>query len=108
VGLALESNVSINRNICVTNKTFAYLMAGLAIIGTDTQGQKDIFGNFGEAALLCKSHDPSTLGAAMLHFILNPDRLATAKQAARIAALDRFNWENESQKLFQRVTKALQ
>lgn len=107
VGLALESNVSVNRNICVTNKTFAYLMAGLAIIGTDTDGQKDIFKSFPEAALLCSIDDPSSLAAAMTHFIMNPDRLLEAKTAARSIALERFNWETESQKIFESVSSVL-
>lgn len=99
VGLALESDISINRNICVTNKIFSYLTSGLAIIGTDTYGQKDIFSHFSEAVLLCRMNDPEDLARAMLLFIQEQDKLLLAKKAARKAVEDRFNWKAESEKL---------
>jgi glycosyltransferase involved in cell wall biosynthesis len=99
VGLALESDVSQNRNICVTNKIFSYLMSGLAIIGTDTYGQKDIFTHFEEAVVLCKKNDVNDLSRAMLFYIQNHDKLLQAKTAAKRAAEERFNWECESGKL---------
>src|SRR5580658_2482327 len=57
VGLALESDISVNRNICVTNKVFSYLMSRLLIIGTDTQGQKEIFAQFPLASRICRMKD---------------------------------------------------
>lgn len=95
VGLALESDVSVNRNICVTNKIFSYLMSGLAIIGTDTYGQKDIFTHFSDAVFLCRQNNADDLAKAMLFYIQQPDKLAVAKLAARQAADTRFNWECE-------------
>lgn len=99
VGLALESNVSLNRDICVTNKIFSYLMSGLAIVGTDTQGQKDIFLHFPSVVRLCRMNDAKSLAEALRHFIENKNALMTAKKAARAAAETEFNWELESQKL---------
>lgn len=107
VGLALESDISINRNICVTNKIFSYLMSGLAIIGTDTYGQQDIFSHFDEAVRICKKNDVNDLAKAMIFYIHNHDKLLLAKQAARKAALERFNWEIESGKLISNFKKSL-
>lgn len=106
VGLALESNVSVNRNICVTNKIFSYLMSGLAIVGTDTYGQADIFAQFPAAVRLCRVNDAASLAEAMSYFLRNPQKLKEAKDAARRAALDEFNWENESRKLVESFEKA--
>lgn len=103
VGLALESDVSINRNICVTNKIFAYLMAGLAIVGTDTYGQKDIFSNFKHAVRICRINDAESLAAAMNGYIVNSETLLSAKFHARYAANEHFNWEKESEKLLSGV-----
>lgn len=97
VGLALESSVSVNRNICVTNKIFSYLMSGLAIVGTDTSGQKDIFSQFAEAVRICRQNEALDLAAAMRYFIQHPQKLAKAKDAARKAADLQFNWEAESE-----------
>ena len=107
VGLALETKVSVNRDICVTNKIFAYLMAGLAIIGTDTSGQKDIFGNFSEATYLCGMDNVTSLIKAMRYYIQNPAQLLEVKRAAREAAMDQFNWETESQKILNCIMSAM-
>lgn len=99
IGLALESDISFNRNICVTNKIFSYLMSGLAIVGTDTNGQKDIFDQFSDAVCICRKNDAGDLARAMQHFLSHPELLAAAKQAARKAAEERFNWETEAKVL---------
>lgn len=107
VGLALETDVSVNRNICVTNKIFSYLMAGLAIVGTDTYGQKDIFENFPGAVRICPQNSAAGLAEAMRYLIQHPDKLSAAKNEARRAAEERFNWDTESQKLFQLMEKVM-
>jgi len=103
VGLALETAVSMNRNICVTNKVFSYLMSRMAIIGTDTEGQKDIFTHFPEAVVVCRMNDAEDLARAMTIFIRDREKLMKAKQAAEMAARVQFNWEKESKKLLQAI-----
>ena len=99
VGLALESSVSVNRDICVTNKILSYLMSGLAVIATDTYGQRDVLSQFPAAGRLCRMNNADELAAAMQYYIGHPDELAKAKTAAGQAADEVFNWENESKKL---------
>lgn len=107
IGLALESDVSVNRNICVTNKIFSYLMSGLAIVGTDTYGQKDIFEQFSDAVCLCRQNDTSDLARALRYFLEQPEKLSWAKKVARKAADERFNWEIESERLINGFEKTL-
>src|SRR5690606_17167044 len=53
IGLALELNTAdFNRNICLTNKIFAYSQAGLYVLATDTDSQKQFLGEFSEYGLL--------------------------------------------------------
>jgi glycosyltransferase involved in cell wall biosynthesis len=99
VGLALESDVSVNRNICVTNKVFSYLMSRLFIIGTDTYGQKDIFGYFPDAVRMCRMDDAQDLADAMRACIDGEISLLEGKRAAGRAAEGTFNWQRESAKL---------
>jgi glycosyltransferase involved in cell wall biosynthesis len=106
VGLALESNVSVNRNICVTNKVFSYLMSRLMIIGTDTYGQKDIFAHFPGAVRVCRMDDPEDLADAMRACIAGELSVLEGKRSAGEAAEQRFNWERESKKL-QRYTESI-
>src|SRR5918993_2868941 len=107
VGLAIETDISLNRNICVTNKVFSYLMSGLAIVGSDTDGQLDIFSHFADAVQVCRKNDTKSLGEAMLYFIKNPEALMRSKQAAKQAARDRYNWEFESTLLLEHFKKTL-
>jgi glycosyltransferase involved in cell wall biosynthesis len=107
LGLALESAVSVNRNMCVTNKVFSYLMSGLALIITDTYGQKDIFNYFPEVGRMCRMDDPEDLAAAMQFYIDHPEELLEAKKAARKAAETRFNWDIESKKLLDNIKACL-
>lgn len=107
VGIALESDITINRNICVTNKVFSYLMSGLAIVGTDTYGQKDIFSHFPRAVRICRMNNAGELAAAMQFYISHPDELKAAKAAAAHAAGEQFNWEKESAKLLACIDQVL-
>ena len=107
VGLALESDISFNRNICVTNKTFAYLMSRLVLLGTDTEGQKDIFSHFPDASRICRMNNATELAAGMEYFIGHRDLLMAGKKAAGKAVRDTFNWEMETQKLLRYIKEAL-
>ena len=107
VGLALESDISVNRNICVTNKVFSYLMSRLLIIGTDTEGQKEMFAHFPRASRLCRMKDADELTAAMEYFIIHKDQLLEGKKAADAAVRQTYSWELESQKLVGYIEEAL-
>ena len=103
VGLALEYETSLNKKFCVANKIFAYLMSGLAIVGTDTFGQKNIFTHFPGAVKICKMDNSIDLAKAMQYFIDYPDQLEMAKKSARQAAEQEFNWEKESSKFLKTI-----
>ena len=50
VGLAIElSSADLNRDICLTNKIFAYIQAGLLILATDTSAQKQFINEHNKA-----------------------------------------------------------
>lgn len=105
VGLALELNSSPNRMICVTNKIFSYLMSGLALIATETPGQKDILHAHPDIGVLCRMDDAASLAAAMKYYLDDPQRLLQARVAARSVAERSYNWETESGKLIAQIEK---
>jgi glycosyltransferase involved in cell wall biosynthesis len=107
IGLALESDISVNRNICVTNKVFSYLMSRLVLIGTDTEGQKEMFTHFSGASRICRMKDAAALSAAMEYYIVHKDRLLEGKRAADAAVRETFSWELESKKLIGFIEEAL-
>jgi len=99
IGLALESSDIISRDLTITNKFFQYLQAGLAVIATDTTGQRDIFEKCPLIGQLIPSSNPVTLAQALNSLLSDSERLATAKAAALIAAQTNLSWENQSQQL---------
>ncbi len=99
VGLVLEAATSVNRNVCVANKVFSYLMSRLFIIGTDTYGQKDIFTHFPDAVRMVRMDNVEDLAEAMSYCLTDEGRLLLGKQAAGRAAEGSYNWEMESTKL---------
>ncbi len=94
VGLALEQAHVFNRAICLTNKAFTYMLAGLAVIFTDTPGQRPLALDLGEAALLYQPGDVACLGAGLKRWAEKKELLHAAKLAAWTAAKRRWHWQH--------------
>jgi glycosyltransferase involved in cell wall biosynthesis len=107
IGLALEQTTPPSRNLTVTNKLFQYLQAGLAVIATDTAGQREVFQQYPTIGHLVKCGDAIALATAIEDLVCNPTHLRAAKAAARHAAKARFCWELEHQNLQEAATVAL-
>jgi glycosyltransferase involved in cell wall biosynthesis len=105
LGLSLETEVSENRRICLTNKIFTYLLAGVPVVMSNTPAQKLLAADLGPAARLCDLADPAGL-AATLDSLASPAILAEASAAAWRLGRDRYNWEKEQDVLLQSVAAA--
>ena len=101
VGLALESTDIPSRNLTVTNKLFQYLQAGLAVIATDTAGQREILSQRSGLGRLISSNNPLALARALEDLLHTSHRLSTAKAAALQAAEEQFGWESQANTLLQ-------
>jgi len=99
VGLALETEASLNRQLTVTNKLFLYLTAGLAVAATDLPGQRGIAGTASDAIALYRAGDVEALRRVLAVWANRPEALAAAKQAALEAARTRWNAETEGRHL---------
>ena len=103
VGLALETGETENRQICVTNKIFTYLLAGLPAVATDTEGQRGVAQDAGDAVALYPSGDPEALASAM-RTLLGSDH---PRQTAERLATARYNWEVEQERFLDVVRDVL-
>jgi glycosyltransferase involved in cell wall biosynthesis len=103
LGLSLETDVSENRRLCLTNKIFTYLLGGVPVLLSDTPAQRALAPDLGEAAALVPLSDPTAVAAAL-------DRLASGPEGARAEALrlgrERYNWEIEQAALLASVETA--
>src|SRR5204863_7541373 len=57
VGLALEQMEVRNRQLCLTNKAFTYILAGVAVAITDTPGQPALGVDSGRTSALAAAGD---------------------------------------------------
>jgi glycosyltransferase involved in cell wall biosynthesis len=103
LGLSLETDVSENRQLCLTNKIFTYLLAGVSVVMSDTPAQRQLAPDLGAAAALVPLSDPAAIAAAI-------DRLAagldTAKAHAARLGRERYNWDVEKKALLASVDRA--
>lgn len=106
VGLALEQPHTLNRQVCVTNKIFTYLLAGIPAVVTDTEGQRRICEQVPEATRLVVPSQPADLAMAVRD-LLSRGAYAGAREAAEQAATERFNWEAERKRFLQVVRRCL-
>lgn len=97
IGMAIELSEPYNRNICLTNKIFTYLLAGNAIILSETAMQS-LFNeqyNIGESFEI---NNTDKLAQIIKHY-LDHEKLNRQKKANYELANSILNWEIESKKL---------
>jgi glycosyltransferase involved in cell wall biosynthesis len=105
VGLALEQPVNHNRNITVTNKLFFYMLAGISIAATATEGQQTVMQCVSKAGFLYTPGDYASLARELQRLIDSPVLLEERKRESLMAARERWNWESRSEDLI-RLVKA--
>lgn len=101
IGLALEYTDIPSRNLTVTNKLFQYLQAGLAVIATDTAGQREILSQEPAIGRLIPNNDPVALAQALKDLLCDSEKLTAAKAASLQAAKEQFCWEKQAENLLQ-------
>jgi glycosyltransferase involved in cell wall biosynthesis len=94
VGLAIEQPLSRNRQLCLPNKTFTYILAGLAVAISDTPGQRALGIDLAPGGALVPPTDVAALAAVLAGWAHDPAALACARQAAWHAANRRWHWEH--------------
>ncbi len=96
VGLALEIKTPLNRNICLTNKLFSYLISGLAIIASDTSAQKAFMEENEGIGFICSTGSSVELAKTIDILFNNRTLLKNCKMEASRLAMEKYNWELES------------
>jgi glycosyltransferase involved in cell wall biosynthesis len=110
VGLALEQPSTVNRDICLTNKIFTYLLAGNAIVATATKGQRPLMEQITGAGFCFEPVEPGdveALAQRLRTWCERRDSLVDARLQAWDWGTRRFNWECERQKFIAVVEKVL-
>lgn len=98
MGIALEIDSPPNRDICLTNKLFVYLLAGCAIIATETTAQKDFLTQYPGIGKTFPLGDTMALTRILETFYCRQDVLLNTRTEAYRLAKEKLNWEEESKK----------
>ncbi len=107
VGLALEQPVSPNREICVTNKLFTFLAAGVPFAATSTPGQVGICRKLGDAATLYEPGDWRSLARRLDELLADPAEMTRRRRLAWSLGRQTYNWDLEKEKFLGGVRSAL-
>jgi glycosyltransferase involved in cell wall biosynthesis len=107
LGLALEAHRPESRDLTIPNKIFQYLNAGIGVLATPTQGQREVLEAAPRAGVLVDLTQTKALTRQLDALIADPARRAALGSAARRAAEERFSWEREAPILHELVAGAL-
>jgi hypothetical protein len=100
IGLALEDvNADYNRNICLTNKIWAYFQAGLYILATNTQAQQYFLKSHPQHGMLFKMEDMPLQQS--LKSLINQKEVIRAEKRERFEKAKPFAYEYEMKQMEQ-------
>lgn len=98
VGLAIELiSADQNRDLCLTNKIFAYVQSGLYILATDTTAQKQFMDEHPNLGLVTNQNVQDM--QEQIEKIIQNINLIRKEKKQRFEYAKKLAWENESNKL---------
>jgi len=107
LGLALEESTPPNRDLCLTNKLFLYLLAGVPIVYSPTRAQCLFARDVGAAALEADLARPDETARTLDDYFSDPARRSAARTEAWTLARSRYHWDCEKCTLLSSVEAAL-
>jgi hypothetical protein len=98
VGLSVEDPVVPNHDLCLSNKTLTYMLAGLALVLTDTAGQREVLPSLDGGALVYRTGDTAALAEGLRRWDQDRSLLLQARERSWAAALNRWHWEHDQER----------
>lgn len=107
IGFAGELKSSLNKDLTVSNKILQYLVGGLAVVASDTEGHREVAALAGPAVSIYPAGDARALAGQLNYLLESREKLASAKKSAIKAAERSFCWEQQEPRLLALVRSAL-
>ncbi len=107
LGLALEPTLPANKTCTISNKILQYLNAGVAVVASDTAGQREVLERVPGAGILADLSQTGELAAQLDALLSDRRRIVAMGQAARRGAAETYCWEREAPRLLAAVEGAL-
>lgn len=107
IGLASEYSHNLNRDICLTNKIFTYLLAGNALVLSDTFAQKTFLDDNQGIGSLYKQNSVKELTSVLKSYLTDADLLMLHRKKALDLAKTKYNWNIEEYQFLDTVKSVL-
>ena len=107
IGIASEPSSSINNDNALSNKIFNYILAGLAVVASDTTAQSSLLIKYPTIGKIYSKNSSTALYEVLNFYIKNPVLLANTKEKSFQLGQTVLNWENESKKFMSIIEKTL-
>jgi hypothetical protein len=107
LGLALELSTPPNRAVCLTNKIFTYLLAGVPVFLSNTAAQGALRPELGEAAMLMELDRPDDIARSFDDYFDSAARQQRARAEAWRLGQEKYNWEIEKQRFLRSIERVL-
>lgn len=107
IGLALELPDIPSRDLTITNKILQYLNAGLAVVASDTAGQREVLAREPEAGVIVNTRDTRAFSASLESLLADRTALARRRRAARTLAERCYCWEIEAPRRLAMINRVL-
>ncbi len=105
LGLALEQSTPPNRDLCLTNKVFAYLLAGVPQLLSPTAAQAALAPALDRAALLARPESTAETAALLDRWFGDAAGMAAARETAWDLGRRRYCWDLEQKALLAAVAE---
>ena len=107
IGLASEYSHNVNRDLCLTNKIFTYLLAGNALVLSDTHAQKSFLSENPGIGSLYEQNNVQQLTSVLKYYMVNSKLLLSQRQNALELAKTKYNWDIEQCQFLDNVKSVL-
>ena len=107
IGFAGELSYCRNKNLTISNKLFQYLLAGLKVLASDTEGQKEISNAHPNLLHAFEGDSPTSLASILNKILADKSQIQTDKEEAIKLAETKYCWEESKNILLTTVSEAL-
>ena len=103
LGLALETGKPYNREICLTNKVFTYIQAGLGLLASDTKAQVELLNKHPTIGLTFRKGSTEDLKLKIDMLLTDKTRIDEFKHNSFTLGASRLNWEIEKERFLRNI-----
>ncbi|MFC4261276.1 hypothetical protein ACFOWM_00170 [Ferruginibacter yonginensis] len=107
IGLACEVPHIANRTVCLTNKIYMYLLAGNAIVYSQTKAQQQFWEQYSDTGCTYAPYDAAGLAAILANYATDAHLLQLHRKNSHALAQERLHWEAEQTSFLQLVAASI-